>query len=268
MKKIGILGSGYIGQHLASTLKNDYEVSITTRQPTKCPLLSSLATHVIDLNKISLDDFISRQDILVVCVAPTHHDTYQSTYLDTAHFIHTHLSHFPHLQQIIYTGSTSIYGDQQGKWVDETTQPDPLNLHGALLLETENILMQCSATHRKVCLFRLGEIYGPQREIEARLKKMVGMCLPGTGENMTNMIHLDDCIRALCFAIAHQLSGVYNLCNDFHVKRQDFYNQLCEQHALPLFQWDPSRISMHGGNRKVSNTKLKAEGFTFLHSTY
>jgi nucleoside-diphosphate-sugar epimerase len=95
-----------------------------------------------------------------------------------------------------------------------------------------------------------------------------GQPFPGTGESYTNLIHLDDIVAALNFALEHRLEGIYHLCNDFHVPRKTFYSTICREMNLPPIQWDPSRENRHSGNKRASNKKLKDEGFVFSHPTW
>jgi nucleoside-diphosphate-sugar epimerase len=264
--RIGIIGCGYVGMKAAAFCNHlGHDVSVTTRKAEKIESLSAVAQHVCLLNDYSFDGFIQNQEILLVCVAPGPGEDYRSTYLDTAHKISEALHHAPSLKQIIYTSSTSVYGDLNGDWVDETGCCIPENESGNILLQTEQTLLGCRSPGVKVCIFRLGEIFGPGRRIVDRLKKMVNTALPGNGEAYTNLIHIEDIVGAIDFALIHQLEGIYNLCNDVHLQRKEFYNQLCRQHHLPLFSWDPSLPRLHSGNKRVSNNKLKLAGFQFTH---
>lgn len=267
--RIGIIGCGYIGLRATAFWSNlGHMLSVTTRKAEKVESLSAVAQHVYLLSEHSLEDFIQSQEILLICVAPGQGEDYTSTYLNTANKVLATLHNAPSLKQIIYTSSTSVYGDWGGDWVDETGSCTPENEAGNILLQTENTLLQCRSTALKVCIFRLGEIYGPHRNIVDRLKRMQNTPLPGNGETYTNLIHIEDIVLALNFALSHQLDGIYNLCNDFHLQRKEFYNQLCQQHNIPPFSWNPTLPRIHSGNKRVSNQKIKSAGFQFTHPHY
>jgi nucleoside-diphosphate-sugar epimerase len=265
--RVGIIGCGYVGIRAATLWSHlGHEISVTTRKAEKFHELSAVAQkiYLID-NSNSFNDFIQNQEIVLVCMAPARGEDYRSTYLNTAHKISKALTHAPSLKQIIYTSSTSVYGDLGGDWVDETSCCTPENESGNILLQTEQTLLGCRSEAIKVCIFRLGEIFGPGRRIVDRLRKMGNTPLPGNGESYTNLIHIDDIIDALNFALNHQLDGMYNLCNEVHLQRKEFYNQICQQHHLPPLSWDPSLPRLHSGNKRVSNNKLKSVGFQFSH---
>lgn len=262
--KIGIIGCGYVGQAMALRWKQEgHTIAVTTRHPEKVPSLESLAHHVHVLKEGTLNSFLSQQDAVLVSVAPSASSDYRSTYLNTAQQIKERVAQTPGLKQIIYTSSTSVYGDHQGAWVDENTLIVPAYESARILHETEQVLLGCASTHLKVCILRLGEIYGPGREIGERLRRMHSQLFAGTGESYTNLIHLTDIVEALHFTLKQRLEGVYNLCNDFHIPRRQFYEQLCQQAGIPSIQWDPTKTSQHAGNKRVSNQKIKSTGFVF-----
>ncbi|WP_068470355.1 SDR family oxidoreductase [Candidatus Protochlamydia phocaeensis] len=268
--KIGILGCGYVGQAAAKMWSlAGHELSATTRKPERLADLQTLIPHPYLLTDASsLFSFLSQLDTLLVSVAPDSFADYQTTYLQTARQIAAGIPHAPHLKQILYTSSTSVYGDYQGEWVDETARIHPSNANNQCLYETEQILLGLATEQRSVCIFRLGEIYGPQRDITDRLRRMHARPFPGTGNQYTNLIHVDDITRALDFAIQLRLNGIFNLCNDFHIPRKVFYEALCQKAHLPPIQWNHQDSNPHGGNKKVSNQKLKSLGFSFLEPLY
>jgi nucleoside-diphosphate-sugar epimerase len=265
--KIGIIGCGYVGQAMALRWKPEgHTIAVTTRHPEKVPFFESLAHHVHVLKEGTLNNFLSQQDVVLVSVAPGASSDYRSTYLNTAHQIKEQIAHTPRLKYVLYTSSTSVYGDHQGAWVDENTSIVPAHEQARILHETEQVLLSCASTHLKVCILRLGEIYGPGREISERLRRMQSQSFAGTGKSYTNLIHLTDIVEALDFTLQKRLEGIYNLCNDFHVPRRQLYEQLCQQKGIPPLQWDPTKTSQHAGNKRVSNQKIKTAGFVFSES--
>lgn len=262
--EIGIIGCGYVGKALARFWKSaGHRITASTTLSTN--RIEDLNAYVdcVEVVQGDLPTFFAnafaRQNVLLVSVAARNPQEYEAVYLNTAQALAQAAPKLPFLQQIIYTSSTSIYGDHQGQWVDETTLPAPANRNAHILLEAERILEQIQ---KKICIFRLGEIYGPGREFAERLRHLKKP-LPGTGGNYTNLIHLEDIVGAIDFAMRAGLHGIYNLCNDIHILRQELYNAICEKNGFEKVIWDPAIQSMHGGNKRVSNVKLKAAGYQF-----
>lgn len=265
--KIGILGCGYVGQAAANYWRlAGHHISATTRKQERIASLKLVADEVYLIQDHMLFPFLSEIEALLISVAPDSNSTYLSTYLQTAQQIAEHLPRLPKLKHILYTSSTSVYEDFQGNWVDEETPLTSLNDNGKCLYQTEQTLLEAATKSHRVVIFRLGEIYGPGRYVSDRLKRSPSLTFPGTGDQCTNLIHLNDIVGALDFALTESLHGLFNLCNDLHLSRRAFYDKLCKQANLPKITWDPSRISPHGGNKKVSNKKLKNLGFSFLEN--
>lgn len=248
--KIGIIGCGYVGRRIAQTWKDQgHIVTVTTRDKKRIKELSDCSSGVFLIGDIA--KFVQDQDIILLSVAAKKGGDYESTYLKTA----KHLVSCLHpSQRIIYTGSTSVYGDAKGNWVDEDTLVRPMNDHAKILIETEKELLK----HKHCCIFRLGQIIGPGRELKDRLLQIQGGEIFGSGENFVNWIHIDDIIRALDLAKEKDLTGVFNLCNDEHVTRKNAYVKVCQQENIPVPKWNRKKNSFFGGNKRVSNKKIKA----------
>nr|WP_166155711.1 SDR family oxidoreductase [Neochlamydia sp. AcF84]NGY95039.1 hypothetical protein [Neochlamydia sp. AcF84] len=258
--KICIIGCGYVGRSAAIKWKKEgHEITVTTRCLKKASELRKWIDHVYILDG-DWQKLLEKQDVVILAVAPDSPADYKLTYLCTAEKLvkalkNTHVSH------VIYTGSSSVYGEQGGLWVDEETKPQPTQTNSKILLSTEEILFQATTSYRQICVFRLGEIYGPGRSIVERVKRMLGTACAGTGDNFTNLIYLDEIVSAMTYAKQNKLAGIYNLCDDFHIPRKELYKKISKFYGWPDIQWNPSLQSSFHGNKRVSNRKIKAAGW-------
>lgn len=109
-------------------------------------------------------------------------------------------------------------------------------------------------------------LYGPGRQMSDRFGRFAGTTLPGTGNNFTNWSHLDDIVSAVEFALGHRLQGIYNQVNDDHLMIRELFDLVCERHGLPKIEWKPSIPKAQQYNARVSNQKVKAAGYQFIHS--
>lgn len=266
---IVIIGCGYIGSALAALWrKKGYTVTATTRTPEKLTDLSLVAQKTIVIKGNDEDELIpliANNDLILVTIGADSSEHYESAYLNTAQ-IFRHLALEMDLpRRLIYTSSTSIYGDHHGQWVDETSPLLALSDQAKILIEAEKTYYSLSELGWETCVFRLSEIYGPGREISTRVKLLDNHILPGSGEHYTNMIHKADCVHAIDYALRHNLEGIYNLSDDEHPTRKDLYNSIAHKFQLPIVKWDPTHLPLHTGNKRISNHKIKAEGYTFQH---
>lgn len=262
--KICIIGCGYVGKNLAQKWKSEgHEVTVTTRSLERSYQLRPFADLVYILND-NWHDLLEKQDIVLLSVAPDKGASYIETYLRTAETLSIFLKNSS-VSQVIYTSSTSVYGDHEGHIVDEMTLPKPNYNNAHILLGTEEILLKENSNKRRVCIFRLGEIYGPERSIVKRLEGIQGTQLSGNGASMTNLIHIEEINLAIDLAVKRRVEGIYNLCNDIHIPRKDLYHQICEENGWQDVIWNTNLINSHSGNKIVSNQKLKGTGWLPLN---
>ena len=101
-------------------------------------------------------------------------------------------------RRVIFTGSTSVYAQDNGEWVDEDSPTEPVRETGEILLEAEKLALDAGGI-----VARLAGLYGPGRSVY--LKKFLegSAVLETGGSRWTNQIHRDDAARALKF-----LSGI------------------------------------------------------------
>jgi nucleoside-diphosphate-sugar epimerase len=265
---IAVIGCGYVGSKVALHWKNGgYHITSTTRHPARLPEISEVAQKVVLLKGPDREEFhniISNNDVLVVTAGADRPDNYEVAYRQIAQMIATlalEMDAMP--KRLIYTSSASVYGNHHGRYVDEESPLLNTSEHAKILKETEEIYLGLADLGWNVCIFRLSEIYGPERELKRRLEKADKSMFPGTGEQFSNMIHLDDCVGALDYSLRHHLEGLYNLSDDDHPTRKELYEKIAQKYQLELPQWDPTHQSIHSGNKRVSNRLIKSAGYSF-----
>ncbi len=266
---IAIIGCGYVGQAVARYWQErNFMVTVTTTTPEKVTALSEVADRVVILQGNDVEGMLKlleNQDTVLLSVGAKNSDTYTETYLQTAQTLISVMQQMKTVQQVIYTSSYSVYGLQNGASVDEETPVTPINSNGEILCETEKILLQGKSENLRVCILRLGGIYGPGRELVKIFGRAAGSTRPGDGKDITNWIHLDDIVAALEFAREHRLHGIYNLVDDAHLSSRELFERLCTQHNLPQVSWDATQQSNRAYNSRVSNQKLKDAGYKLIH---
>lgn len=266
---IAIIGCGYVGYAVSQYWQHkNFVITATTTSPERVPELTTIAQKVIVTkgnDAESLKSILQNQDVVLLTVGAKRGANYEETYLETAKTLVSILNEFPLIHQLIYTGSYSIYGDRNGVWVDEETPPAPANINAQILRKTEEILLSADNENLRVCILRLGGIYGPSRELLKIFKRVAGTTRSGKGDNTTNWVHLDDIVGAIEFARDHRLQGIYNLVDDAHLTSRELIDNLLTKHNLPNVIWDATNNSNRPYNAWVSNQKIKDAGYKFIH---
>ena len=270
MMNIAILGCGYIGYTVAKywRQKENFILTVTTTTDERVPTLQTVATRVVVTKGSDLQGLktaLQNQDVILLSVGAKNRNTYEEAYLNTAKTLVSVIQELPNIRQLIYTGSYSIYGDRNGVWVDEETPPAPANLNAHILRKTEDVLLSADNENLRVCILRLGGIYGPGRELVQIFGGIAGTTKIGHGDEVTNWIHLDDVVSAIEFARYKNLRGIYNLVCDAHFTSKELINGVMASHGLPLVVWDGTNNSDRSYNVWVSNQKLKDAGYKLIH---
>jgi nucleoside-diphosphate-sugar epimerase len=267
---VAIIGCGYVGCKVAQywQQQKSFVVTATTTTPERVPELQAIAQRVAVVkgnDAEGLKSVLKNQDAVLLSVGAKGADFYEETYLETAQTLVSVLKQIPSVQQLVYTGSYSVYGDRNGVWVDEESPVAPANSSGQILSETEQVLLSNKSEHLRVCILRLGGIYGSGRELVKIFGRYAGTIRPGDGNDITNWIHLDDVVSAVEFARYSRLDGIYNLVDDAHLTSQELLDRLFEKHNLPKVTWDSTQKSTRPYNAKVSNQKIKDTGYELIH---
>ena len=152
---ITILGCGYVGTAVAQYWNQTLglNVTATTTTPQRVASLETVANRVEVVRGDEPEKLLSilqNQDVVLLSIGAKNANVYQEIYLKTAETLASILPKLPQLQQIIYTGSYSVYGDRQGQWVDESTPVNPGSENGKILWETEQTLLKATTDHLKV----------------------------------------------------------------------------------------------------------------------
>ena len=267
--KIAIIGCGYVGTAVArhfSQLGN--VVTVTTTTPDRIQELEAVSHRVAVVkgnDASTLKSVLENQETVLLSVGATKGNPYEEVYLQTAKTLVSLLSENSSVRQLIYTGSCAVYGDKKGAWVDEDSRAVPTNEKGEVLSNTEQTLLSASSKSLRVCILRLGGIYGPGREIIKIFSRAAGTTRPGDGNEATNWVHLEDIVGAIAKACDRQLQGIYNVVDDEELTRRELLDRLFETHNLPKITWDATADSQRSYNARVSNQKIKDAGYQFIH---
>lgn len=263
-----ILGCGYVGQAVAKRWRSPFTLTATTTSATRVSALEPLVDRVVIVrgnDAVGVRSLLHNQHTVLLSMGAPNSDAYEETYLQTAKTLVTVLEDAPTVQQIIYTGSYAVYGDRGGDWVDEDSPVQPANRNGEILAETEQVLLSAATSARRVCVFRLGGIYGPERELVKIFRRAAGATRPGAGTDAANWVHLDDIVGAIAFAQQHCFNGIYNLVGSVPITTGELLDRVCTAHHLPPVTWDASQPSVRPYNARVSNQKLRDAGYQFIY---
>ncbi|MCR9197906.1 MAG: NAD-dependent epimerase/dehydratase family protein [Planctomycetaceae bacterium] len=254
-----IAGCGYLGLRAAQYwVSSGDSVSAITRSTERAesfrrcgltPLLGQLAADGLP-GRLPAAETV----LWAVGFDRTSGDSRQAVWIDGLTRFVSQLSSAP--QRFLYVSSTSVYGDQVGTAIDESTEPAPQTEGGECCLQAEIRLRQLVAQRfpsTQVCVLRMAGIYGPNRLLrrveDLREKKP----LPGDGEQWLNLIHVDDAVTAVAhMAAAEGVPDLMNVVNSGTLTRAAYYERLAHlaKAPAPVFG-GPANGRPRGGNKRV-----------------
>ena len=268
-----IVGCGYVGLALAERLqprRPQLKLTLTTTSSERLEQLSPMADRVElcdATDPVQLRNALRQSSTAVFCLGPkgdrqVDANGYRRTFVDSFHCLTSLLPQLPKLRQIVYTGSCSVYGDAAGDWVDEQTPPAPGRGHGDVLLESEQLLSGISG--RRVCILRLGALYGPGRDLDRRLRGLAGQERPGSGATYSNWLHVADAAGALEAALDAEWAGLVNVVNDEPIRLRDLVGRSLQRQGLAPVRW-LGQDEPGSGGRRIRNNRLKQLGYQLQH---
>jgi nucleoside-diphosphate-sugar epimerase len=175
-----------------------------------------------------------------------------------------------------YLGTTGVYGDLGGAWVDEAAAVAPTMARTRRRVAAEG---HWQASGLPVHVFRLAGIYGPgpgRNALEAvRAGTARRIVKPG---QVFGRVHVDDIVQVLRASMVRPNPGaIYNVADDEPAPPQDVVAFACEllgvapPPAVPYedAELSPMARSFYADNRRVDNARIKRElGVSLRYPTY
>ncbi len=274
-----IVGCGYVGLSLGAELvRFGHEVfGLRRNVSTEAELKTAGITPLFaDITKPETLEKLPREfDWVVHCVAAGGDaENYRQIYLEGTRHLVKWLSASPP-KKFIYTSSTSVYGQNDGSPVKESSPAEPAAETAKVLVETEKVLLEAFQREKfPAVILRVAGIYGPDRghwfkqfiKNEARME--------GDGSRFLNMIHRDDVVGCIVAALKSGRPGeIYNAVDDEPVSQKNFFEWLgatLGKYPPPSVPQNPVEDRKRGvTNKRVSNRKLKMElGCQFKHPNF
>jgi len=266
--QIVIAGCGFLGEAAAGFfLQSGWRVLGLCATPESAQKLAGrpFPVAVVDISKpITPPVGWEHPDVVVHCASSGRGgaDAYRAVYRDGLE----HLSDAFSPRRLIFTGSTSVYSQVDGGWVDEDSPAEPDRETGRVLLEAEKIALDAGGI-----VARLAGIYGPGRSV--LLKKFLegSAVLEAGGNRWINQIHRDDGARALLqLAGDETASGIYNVCDDTPTTQREIYGWIADFLNRPLPPEGPADMNRKRGwtSKRISNARLRASGWSPRYRGY
>ncbi|MCX7340838.1 MAG: SDR family oxidoreductase [Hyphomicrobiales bacterium] len=275
--RLVVLGMGYSAtQFVAQGRARFTSVSVTVRSVQKAARLRAggfetfvLSGHAVDP---ALETAIRNADALLVCIPAEDGGDPALPLLGDV------IGTAPGLGWIGYLSTVGVYGDHQGRLVDETSDLRATSERGLRRIAAERGWLDLGATSGKaVNVFRLAGIYGPGRNPLVSVADGSARRVIKAGQKFSR-IHVEDIAGACLASLDRPEPGaVYNVADNEPAPPQDviaFAAGLLGLPAPPEEPFDsatlsPMARSFYMDSRQISNVKLRTRlGYPLRYPTF
>jgi len=169
------------------------------------------------------------------------------------------------IRSIVYLSTIGVYGDHEGAWVDEASDPRPTNARSRDRLAAERAWQTlANRLGARLSVLRLAGIYGPGQNALQALRAGTARRIIKPGQ-VFNRIHVEDIGRGIAEAFAQGTEGPLNVTDDEPAPPQDVVTYAAALLGLPPpaevafdeVMLSPMARSFYAENKRVANGKLK-----------
>lgn len=267
--RILVAGCGKLGGAIASLLAPAARVYGLRRSPEKVPRdvegIGADLTRPETLQGQLPEDL----DIVIYCLTPASYDEqgYREAYVNGLTNLLQALGS-QRLTRLFFISSTSVYGQNDDSWVDETSPARPARASGGQILAAEQVALKSS---HPATIVRFSGIYGPSRK-RFLDEVIAGRMNPQTPAPFSNRIHEDDAAGAIVHLTGLALRGEAlapcYLGSDCEPARLDDVVDWVRQQVRCAAPVESARKGGRAGSKRCRNTRLRDSGFTFRYPDF
>lgn len=209
-------------------------------------------------------------DYLVYCAAATERDEagYRAAYIDgLRRVLGWSAQHGQRPKRLLFVSSSSVYGQQGGEWIDESSPAEATGFAGRVMREAEQLAL---ASGIAASVVRLSGIYGPGREwLLSQVRQ--GYKVTSEPPLYGNRIQVDDAAGLLAFLLQADARGV--ALDDCYLGVDDEPAPLHEVVAwlrgqLGVSHWSEQSSVRRAGSKRCSNARVRALGWAPEYPSY
>lgn len=159
----------------------------------------------------------------------------------------------PAPRRIVYISTSAVYGDCDGRWIDENEPLKPQTDRGRRRLDAETALRAFAARSAvEIVILRVPGIYGPGRLPRERLQR--GLPVIHEAEcPWTNRIHAEDLAEVALAAMARGTPGAaYNVSDGNPTTMTDYFTRCARLLGLP----EPPRVTLAEARAQLTPAML------------
>ncbi|EAZ81394.2 NAD(P)-binding domain-containing protein [Algoriphagus machipongonensis] len=262
MKKVAVIGLGWIGLPLANFLQDrNWEVCGSTTSKAKCASLQEAGISAI---QFQLDPFpkgegfqkLFEAEYMVINIPPKSRSQSSGFYIEQLKYLMSMLGK-SEVKKVVFVSSTGVYpSEKNGMTYTEDFVLTKENAGNPTLLTAEKMVL--SENNFDTTIIRFGGLLGVDR--------IPGRYFSGkdqvVGHTRVNFIHQEDAVRVMAWILEEELWGkTFNAVAPVHAVRKEIYEK--NSHELGIKPPKSYAPPKEGEDRLISPEKLLSTGFEF-----
>jgi nucleoside-diphosphate-sugar epimerase len=268
-----IAGFGDVGHRIASALQasaNSKGVSLTLNAIRRRPeTMEDINILCCDMSQ-PIEETLPSVDYVIFCVSADQltEEGYQATYIDAQrHLISALAEQAINVKHYFFCSSTSVYGQTNHEWVDESSITAPTRFTGVKMLEAESV---ANATPWPATSIRATGLYGPGRTRMISQVKL-GKVASAEPKCYSNRIHVDDLAGFYAHLIIEHhlndlpLAPLYLASDDTPVAIHEVQEWMARKLSIETLERIPAGRT---GSKRISNQRMKSTGFELKYPSY
>jgi nucleoside-diphosphate-sugar epimerase len=277
VSRLFAFGLGFSAQALAERLSaQGWQIAGTVRDETKLAQLAAksykLARFAGESGNRAVTELLEGTTHLLHSIPPVPGgDPVLAQYRDL-------IAGLSSLEWIGYLSTVGVYGDQEGRWVDESTPTKPNSARTEARVLAEQAWLDFGMESGVPAqIFRLAGIYGPGRSVFDKLREGTARRVNKDGQ-VFSRIHVEDIASVLEASIANPRAGaIYNVADDEPAAPGEVVAYAAELIGIappPEVTFEeadltPMARSFYEGSRRIKNARIKSElGVKLRYPTY
>jgi len=275
-----VFGPGYSAQPILQKAKGaGWSLFATYRDAKKRALLEQAGIHAVAFDAQGVGAIDPSKPLhILVSIAPLAKSPEMTEGDPVLHLWKSWLSQQTNILSISYLSSTNTYGDHDGAWVDETTQPNPTLDRGKRRLVAEKAWENLAKSiETRLFIFRLAGIYGPDRNAFCALKAGRGRCIIKKNQVFSRIHQTDICATVWAAMNSSHKGGIFNLADDMPTPPHEVIETAAammniappKREAWKTAELSEMARSFYLESKRVRNEKIKKElGVNLVYPTY
>ena len=263
MNKLFCFGLGFTGENVANYfIQHNWQVYGTIRKERSLNPNITVLKYDPQAKLNDLKDYLSETDILLISIAP---DGMGDVVLNN-NFDDITVLLKNGIKRVIYLSTTAVYGDAEGKEIDENFPVNPNSQRARNRIKAERQWINLCKEYGIPCnVLRLSGIYGRGRNQIKNLLNGNAKRIIKKGQ-IFNRIHVED-ITNIVFALSNSrlASEVFNVSDDLPSPPQDVVEYAADLLSVTppdAISFENAKLSnmaksFYSETKRIKNTKIK-----------